>query len=106
MDTLIGCELVSKISFQKSKTWGVPVYWVQMLISRGVSVCVEKRNECNICLGDKSLVGKCRGESLEDLRAWRDCHISSQIIMVNLLLHDVNGKRKAFPCIPSRLIKR
>jgi hypothetical protein len=34
------------------------------------------------------------GESLEDLRAWRDCHISSQSIVS--LLYDVNAKRKVF----------
>ena len=73
-----------------------------MLINRGIGVYVDKRNESNTCLGERSLVGKCGGESL-DLRAWRDCYISSQIIVS---LPDVNARRKVLPCIPSPLIKR
>ena len=58
MDTLIGCELVSKSPSKKAKRGGdVPVYWVQMLINRGIGVCVDKGNESNICLGERSLVG-------------------------------------------------
>jgi len=60
MDTLIGCELVSKSPSKKAKRGGdVPAYWVQMLINWGTGVCVDKRNESNICLGERSLVPNC-----------------------------------------------